>query len=59
MSHGPQRFREREMTRALKASRKAGVEVERIDVNKDGSFSIVPVKASEAHTSERPPELEC
>ena len=47
------------MTRALKASRKAGVEVERIDVNKDGSFSIVPVKASEAHTSERPPELEC
>jgi hypothetical protein len=54
VSWGPQRFREREMTRALRASKKAGIEIERIDVHEDGTFSIKPVKATEPHTNELP-----
>ncbi len=44
------------MTRAIKASKKAGVEVERIDVHKDGGFSIIPGKGTE--TVERVPPNE-
>jgi hypothetical protein len=54
MSHGPHRFRESEMARAIKAAQKAGIAVERIDVNEDGTFSIIPVKATETHISEPP-----
>jgi hypothetical protein len=56
MSIGPYRFRETEMTRALRASQKAGIAVERIDVNQDGTFSIVPVKANEPRIGELPNE---
>ena len=30
------------ITRAIKASRKAGIGIQRIDVHRDGSFSIIP-----------------
>lgn len=42
MSSGPYRFREAEMKRAAVALIKAGVGIERIDVNRDGTFSIFP-----------------
>ena len=44
MSHGPYRFRETEMRRAIKAARSAGIEIARLDVNKDGGFAIIPGK---------------
>jgi hypothetical protein len=47
MSSGPYRFRETEMKRAIAAVNKAGVEIERIDVRRDGTFSIVPGKPSQ------------
>jgi hypothetical protein len=46
MSHGPQRFRESEIRRAIKATRSAGIEIARVDINKDGGFAIIPGKAS-------------
>ena len=42
MSHGPQRFRESELKRAIKAARAAGVEIARYDFHKGGGFSIIP-----------------
>jgi hypothetical protein len=47
MSSGPYRFRETEMKRAIAAVNKAGVEIERIDVRRDGTFSIIPGKTTE------------
>ena len=44
---GPERFRKRELTRALLATKAAGISA-RIDINTDGSLSIVPIGASEA-----------
>jgi hypothetical protein len=44
MSASPYRFRETEMKRAIAAASKAGIMVERIDVHRDGTFSIIPGK---------------
>jgi hypothetical protein len=46
MSASPYRFRETEMKRAIAAASKAGITVERIDVHRDGTFSIIPGKPS-------------
>ena len=46
MSVAPYRFRETEMKRAIAAVNKAGVEIGRIDVHRDGTFSIIPGKPS-------------
>lgn len=47
MSHGPQRFRESEIRRAIKAARAAGLEIARLDINKDGGFAIIPGKPTD------------
>jgi hypothetical protein len=47
MSHGPQRFRESEMRRAIKAAGSAGVEIARIEIHKSGGFAIIPSKPDE------------
>ena len=47
MSHGPQRFRESEMRRAIKAAGSAGIEIARIEVHKNGGFAIIPGKSDE------------
>jgi hypothetical protein len=39
--HGPVRFREREASRAIRAAKKAGLTVGRIEVSADGRFSLV------------------
>lgn len=58
MSDGPYRFRETEMKRAAVAMKKAGLEVGRIDVHRDGSFSIVPKAASTNNDDANPFERE-
>jgi hypothetical protein len=49
MSRGPQRFRESEMRRAIKAARSAGIEIARIEVGPDGRVSLVPGKVDEVN----------
>jgi hypothetical protein len=39
--HGQVRFRERELSRAVRGASKAGLTVERVEVSADGRFSLV------------------
>lgn len=41
MSRGPSTFRQRDVAAAIKAARDAGVEVARVEVDKDGKIVIV------------------
>jgi hypothetical protein len=41
MSHGALTFRQGDLTRALKAVRAAGVEVARVEVDKEGRISVI------------------
>ena len=41
MGHGPATFKETDLARALRAARKAGVEVERVEVGRDGRIVLV------------------
>ncbi len=41
MGHGPANFKETDLTRALRAARKAGADVERIEVGRDGRIILV------------------
>ena len=36
MGHGPATFKETDLTRALRAARKAGADVERVEISRDG-----------------------
>jgi hypothetical protein len=49
MSRGPLTFKQTDVTRAIKAAVAAGVEVARVEVDKDGRI-IVIAKGSEATT---------
>jgi len=54
MSHGPYRFRESEMRRAIKAARSAGIEIARIELNRDGAIVVVPGKPAEVAPLDAP-----
>ena len=41
MGHGPTTFKETDLTRALRAARKAGAEVERVEIGRDGRIVLV------------------
>jgi hypothetical protein len=41
MSRGPATFRKADLKRAFKAASAAGVEVQRVEVSKDGTISII------------------
>jgi hypothetical protein len=41
MGHGRATFKETDLTRALRAARKAGLDVERIEVDRDGRIVLV------------------
>jgi hypothetical protein len=41
MAHGPATFKETDLTRALRAARKAGADVERVEVGRDGRIVLV------------------
>jgi hypothetical protein len=47
MPRGPSTFRQRDVTRALKATVAAGIEVSRVEINKDGKIVIVTCKLAE------------
>jgi hypothetical protein len=46
MPSAPCKFRATEVTRAVKALRKAGVEVARVNIMPDGTISIVPTNTA-------------
>lgn len=58
MPSAPLKFRATEVTRAVKAMRKAGVDVARVDIMPDGRISIVPVDTDAAPDNDNPWERE-
>ncbi len=52
MSRGTQRFRQRDLTRAVKAVVAAGVDVLRVEVDKAGRIIVVTSKPDENRTPE-------
>ncbi len=53
MSRGPQTFRQRDVTKAVKGAIAAGVEVLRVEVDKTGRIIVVTAKGEE---NPNPPE---
>jgi hypothetical protein len=51
MSRRPQTFRQGDVTRAVKATKAAGIKVARVEITKDGKIAVV--------TSEHAPAAEC
>ena len=45
MSRGQQTFKQRDVTKALKAALKAGIAIERFEIDKNGKIVIVTAKA--------------
>ena len=41
MSRCQQKFKQRDVTKALKATVKAGIAIERVEIDKDGKIAIV------------------
>ena len=48
MSRGQQTFKQRDLTKALKAAVKAGIAIERFEIDKNGKIVIVTAKAKDA-----------
>jgi hypothetical protein len=46
---GPSRFRQGDVTKAVKAAKAAGVDVARIEVSSDGKIAIITGKPGEAN----------
>jgi len=53
MSRGQQTFRQRDVTKALKATVKAGIAVERVEIDKDGKIVIVTGSPEDAANGEK------
>ncbi len=47
MARGPCTFRQQNVTRALRATRAAGIEVQRVEIDKDGKIVVVAGKPTE------------
>jgi hypothetical protein len=47
MARGPCNFRQTDLKRAIKGARAAGMEVARVEINKDGVIVVVPSKPQE------------
>jgi hypothetical protein len=54
MVRRPCKFRQSDLTRALKAARAAGIEIARFEIEKDGKIVVVPGKPIEAPGNEKP-----
>ena len=58
MSRGQQVFKQRDVTKALKATVKAGIAVERVEIDKNGKIVIVTGRPEDAANGEKPGENE-
>jgi len=58
MSRGQQTFKQRDVTKALKAAVKAGIAIERFEIDKDGKIIIVTAKAKDAVNGDNPEKNE-
>jgi hypothetical protein len=54
MSRGPHTFRQGDVTRAVRAVRAAGVEVQRVEVDRAGKIVVVAGKPSENPATAEP-----
>ena len=54
MSHGQQTFKQRDLTKALRATVKAGIAVGRVEIDKDGKIVIVTARPEAAANGEKP-----
>jgi hypothetical protein len=50
MGHGPTTFKETDLVRALRAVRKAGADVKRVEVGRDGRIVLVLKNVDEVST---------
>ena len=58
MSRGQQTFKQRDVTKALKAAVKAGIAIERFEIDKNGKIIIVIAKAKDAVNGDNPEKNE-
>lgn len=54
MARGPSTFKKQDVTRALRATIAAGVEVARVEIDKDGKIVLVTGKAADPIAEQRP-----
>lgn len=54
MARGPCTFKQQDVTRALRATVAAGIEVRRVEIDKDGKIVLVMVDSPEDQPSEKP-----
>ena len=52
MTRGPCTFRQKDVTRALRASIAAGIEVRRVEIDREGKIVLVTGNATEPEVSE-------
>jgi hypothetical protein len=51
MARGPSTFRQQDVTRAIKAVRAAGVEVGRVEIDKEGKIVVMIGRPDEPHNA--------
>ena len=54
MSRGQQTFKQNDLTKAIKATVKAGIAVGRVEIDKNGRIVIVPAMPEDAANGEKP-----
>jgi hypothetical protein len=54
MSRGQQTFKQRDVTKALKATVKAGIAVDRVEIDKNGKIVIVTGRPEDTENREKP-----
>lgn len=54
MSRGQQTFKQSDVTKALKAAVKAGIAVERVEIDKYGKIVVVTARPEDAVSGEKP-----
>ena len=58
MSRGQQTFKQSDVTKAIKATVKAGIAVGRVEIDKNGKIVIVPARPEDAANGEKPEKNE-
>jgi len=58
MSRGQQTFKQSDVIKALKATVKAGIAVERVEIDKNGKIVVVTARPEDAANRERPEQNE-